>query len=274
MLLAGIATLVIALFFWSVVIEPGLLIQKNLNFEKWPGPKLKVAFLSDLHAGSPHITKNYIEDLVVRINSMSPDIILIGGDLAINGIVGGKPIPFAEVANILKKLNSRLGTFAVLGNHDWWNDSDEIIKDLEAAGIQVLENKAKLITNEMNRSFWVVGIGDQFTQHANPTQALSQINTEDPKIIFMHDPAALFGIKNKFEIALAGHLHGGQVFIPGIGALITPGDAPKEWAKGWIDFKIGSLYVSQGIGTSILPIRFNSPPEFVILNLNENSNRN
>ena len=71
----------------------------------------------------------------------------------------------------------------------------------------------------------------------------------------------------KFFLSLAGHTHGGQVFVPGIGAIITPGDAPSNWAKGWTEFELGSLFVSQGVGTSILPIRFNAPPEFIILNL-------
>ena len=68
-------------------------------------------------------------------------------------------------------------------------------------------------------------------------------------------------------MTFAGHMHGGQVYIPGIGAIITPGDAPKNWANGWVDFKLGSLFVSKGIGTSIIPVRFNAPPEFVILSL-------
>ncbi|MBC7419097.1 MAG: hypothetical protein H7328_00065 [Bdellovibrio sp.] len=57
----------------------------------------------------------------------------------------------------------------------------------------------------------------------------------------MHDPASIFQIKEKFFLALAGHLHGGQVYIPGIGALIASGNAPKEWASGWVDHELRSL---------------------------------
>ncbi len=83
----------------------------------------------------------------------------------------------------------------------------------------------------------------------------------------MHDPPAIFQMKEKFFFALAGHLHGGQVFIPGIGAIITPGSAPKDWAGGWVDFELGSLFVSKGIRASIIPVKFNAPTEFVILEL-------
>jgi len=130
-----------------------------------------------------------------------------------------------------------------------------------------LENSAKLIQINSNFDFWLVGIGDDYTEHADAKKALSQINTEAPRILFMHDPAALFQIKEKYFLTLAGHLHGGQVYIPGIGAIVTPGNAPKSWANGWTEFELGSLYVSKGIGTSILPVRFNATPEFVILNL-------
>ena len=114
----------LAFSIWGFLIEPGLLTQKNLSYGKWTGPNLRIAFFSDLHAGSPHIDKAYIKDLVERINNMSPDLILLGGDLVINGVVGGSPIAIEEISPLLQGLKSRLGTFAVLGNHDWWNDGE------------------------------------------------------------------------------------------------------------------------------------------------------
>jgi uncharacterized protein len=232
------------------------------------GPPLRIAFFSDLHAGSPHINEDYIKNLVQRINALSPDLILIGGDIVINGVIGGHPISIDRIASLLKELKAPLGIYSVLGNHDWWNEGTKIRKTLETNGIPVLDNAAKLINVGPNFNFWLVGIGDDYTDHANVEAAVSQINSSAPRILFMHDPSAIFEMKEKFFLALAGHLHGGQVFIPGIGAIITPGRAPKEWADGWVDFEFGSLFVSKGVGTSILPVRFNAAPEFVILDLN------
>ncbi len=265
--LIGVLGTFVALAAWGFLIEPSLLTQRNVNLSHWSGPPLRIAFLADLHAGSPHISEDYIENLVSRVNAMSPDIVLIGGDLVINGVVGGHPIPIEQVVSLLKKLKAPLGMYSVLGNHDWWNDGDGIRKVLEENGIPVLDNQAKLIKVGMSFSFWLVGIGDNYTKHARADLALSQVTSDAPRILFMHDPAAIFQVKDKFFLALAGHMHGGQVFIPGIGAIITPGDAPKSWAGGWVDFKYGSLFVSKGIGTSIIPVRFNAPPEFVILEL-------
>ena len=257
----------LALTIWGFVIEPGLLIERREYLKTWPGPQIKIAFISDLHAGAPHINEAYIENLVGRINKHSPDIVLIGGDLVINGVVGGSPISIQSVALKLKKLNSPLGVFAVLGNHDWWNNGEEIRKTLELNGIGVLENKAKMINLSNGFNFWLVGIGDEYTDHADASLAFSDVTTSDPVILFMHDPAAIFQVKTKYFLALAGHMHGGQVYIPGIGAIVTPGKAPASWADGWIDFEMGSLFVSKGIGTSIIPVRLNAPPEFVILDL-------
>lgn len=249
--------------------EPGLLVQKKLTFREWPGPPLKIAFFSDLHAGAPHINESYVKNLVQRINEMAPDLILIGGDLVINGVIGGAAIPIETLAPLLKELRAPLGIYSVLGNHDWWNGGERIRATLEKNGIPVLDNKSKLIRLGKDFEFWLVGIGDDYTGHANVELAISQINSSAPRILFMHDPSALFQAKNRFSVSLAGHMHGGQVYIPGLGALITPGSAPREWADGWVEFELGSLFVSKGIGTSIIPIRLNSLPEFVILELNK-----
>lgn len=259
--------LLIVLIIWSFFIEPRLLTQNNLKTQSWSGPPIKIAFFSDLHAGSPHIDLKYIKKLVDEVNNNQPDLILIGGDLASSNIIGGQKIAFSEVARQLKALKAPLGVYAVLGNHDWWNGDIEIRNELLKNSIIVLENEAKLIVTKESQSFWLIGIGDHYTGHSDTNKAFGLSNNDYPKILFMHDPASLLDTKNKFSIAFAGHLHGGQVYIPKIGALITPGEAPKSWAKGWVDFEFGRLYVSQGVGTSILPVRLNSLPEFVILDL-------
>lgn len=252
---------------WSLFIEPGLLFEKKLNPVSWPGPDYKIIFFSDLHMGSPHIDHSYVNNLVQRINSHAPDLIIIGGDLMINGVLGGKKTRIEDIVENLRKLRAKDGIFAVLGNHDWWNDGVHVEKTLQAAKIQVLENKSHLIKVSSSFSFWLVGIGDSYTQHANPTKALAMVDSPDPQILFMHDPAALFQVKSPFQFAFAGHLHGGQVFIPGLGAIVVPGQAPKEWASGSVTLPMGSLYVSKGIGTSILPIRLNAVPEYVVFSL-------
>lgn len=251
---------------WSVFVEPGLLVRREIKVAGWPLTPLKIVFISDLHAGSPHINKDYIKNLMEEINAEKPDLILIGGDLVINGVIGGTPIPFAEVAEIIKLGTARLGIYAVLGNHDWWNDATGIRTLLNKSGITVLENESRKI-NYDGGTFWLAGIGDDYTRHADLKKAVADIGEGVPVIAFMHDPGALTQNLYPFFLTLAGHLHGGQVNFPFHGAIITPSRAPREWAAGFTQLPWGKLFVSKGIGTSRLPIRFNAAPEFVVINL-------
>ena len=87
--LFGLPLCLAVLLAWGVAVEPGLLIGRHVSRNAWPGSDLKIVFFSDLHAGSPHIDREYVEKLIGRIDGESPDIILIGGDMVINGIIGG-----------------------------------------------------------------------------------------------------------------------------------------------------------------------------------------
>jgi predicted MPP superfamily phosphohydrolase len=228
---------------------------------------MKIAFFSDLHAGSPFINLKYIENLTQAINTEKPDIVLIGGDWVTNEVMGGHPIAFTDVAKKLSKIQSKFGTFTVLGNHDWWSDETDIRETLINSGIHVLENESMIISIENQPTFNLIAVGDDMTGHANVVNAFSKIKNNLPKIVLLHDPGALLDLnpKETFNLAFAGHLHGGQVNLPFLGPLITPGRAPKEWSTGWTDTIWGKLFVTNGIGTSILPIRFNAPPEVVII---------
>jgi len=89
----------------------------------------------------------------------------------------------------------------------------------------------------------------------------------EPVIVLAHDPVVFFDVPARAVVTLAGHMHGGQVYLPWIGAPITPGRAPRRFAYGHIRESGKQLYVTAGLGTSILPLRFNMPPEVVFLTL-------
>ena len=138
---------------WGVFIEHGMLIKRQVVRYGWPSSELKIAFFSDLHAGAPHVDRDYVENLIIRISSESPDLVLFGGDMVINGIAGGRPIPIEEVASLLSKLKAPLGVFAVLGNHDWWRGRQEVASALKQNGIKILENSAQLIDRHDGTKF-------------------------------------------------------------------------------------------------------------------------
>ncbi|MGE4133191.1 MAG: metallophosphoesterase [Bdellovibrionales bacterium] len=259
---------VLILFCWGFFIEPSLLKQRHEALDSWSGPPMRIAFLSDLHAGAPFIKSDYIRSLVERINAFNPDLILMGGDYVITNVVGGHPMPAKEMADLLAGLHARYGKYAVLGNHDWWFGGEEVQAALEGAGFRIVTNQGVKLEPVSGKPFWLVGVGDDFTRRADLTASFSGVNTEDPRIVFMHDPGIFTEQKGSpFFVALAGHTHGGQVYLPVVGAPIVTGRTPRAWAKGWIPLEMGRLFVTTGIGTTILPVRFNSPPEFLILDL-------
>ena len=137
---------------------------------------------------------------------------------------------------------------------------------LEKVGIKVIENGAVPLATAEGK-LWLAGIGDDMTSHAQPDKAFAGVPANARLIVMMHDPANAPSLPHQTAVAFAGHTHGGQVRLPFVGALITPGRAPRQQAYGWIPEVPAPTWVSAGIGTSILPVRFNCPPEYVILRL-------
>lgn len=264
----GFLLTLLALAAWSFGIEPGWLQERQLAVvsPRWTLSPLKIAVAADWHVGAPHAGLDMVRQAVAQINAGQPDLILLPGDFVIQGVLGGTPVAGEEIAQALGHLRAPLGVYATLGNHDWWLDDGKIAGQLAKVGITVLENQAVALSHQ-GRPFWLVGIGDDMTQHAVPQQALAKVPPEAPLIAMMHDPATAPQLPARTAVAVAGHTHGGQVRLPLIGALITPGRAPREHAYGWIPGQTVPTYVTSGIGTSILPVRFNCPPETVMINL-------
>ena len=260
--------LLFALAGWSFGFEPGWLQQRQLALTApgWTGKPLTIAVAADLHVGAPHAGPAMLRRVVDQLNAAQADLILLPGDFMIQGIIGGQPATPEAIAAELARLKAPLGVFATLGNHDWWFDGERVRKALESAGIVVIENGAVPLPTP-DGPLWLVGIGDDMTGHAHPAKALAGLPAAAKAIVMMHDPANAPALPANALVAFAGHTHGGQVRLPFIGALITPGRAPRQHAYGWIPDAPAPTWVTSGVGTSILPIRFNCPPETVVLRL-------
>ena len=176
---------------------------------------------------------------------------------------------------MLSKISAPLGVFSVLGNHDWWEDGQKLIDRLEKTYITVLENNTASISWH-GSTINVLGIADDSSKHPNLDAILNQfpgLETE-LQILMTHDPGIYLDLakRHKPTLMLAGHTHGGQVNLPIFGRLFIPGRAPRAWAHGWTHLKNGPLLVTSGVGTSILPVRLNQPPEIIMLSLTPRTN--
>jgi len=266
----------LAVGLYGVFVEPGRLVVRSINVEvaTWPRSHrpLRIAFLTDLHVGAPHIDLARLKEVVRRTNAAKPDLVLLGGDYVIHGVVGGRFVAPKPIAQMLANLSAKHGVVAVLGNHDWWHDGHAIRRAFESVGIKVLDNQALAIRNG-GQTVWIAGIADDLTRNPDAAGVFSRISGADPIIALMHDPATFPDIPKRAAMIFAGHMHGGQVYLPFLGALITPGRAPSRHAYGLIREKGRIMYVGAGIGTSIIPIRLNMPPEIAIVTVGVNSSK-
>lgn len=223
-----------------------------------------MAVLGDLHIGSPYATLDKLREILGLIVSENPDILVLVGDYVIQGVVGGTHVPIQEVVNVLDEME--LPIVAIIGNHDVRDGRKGIHEAFEGSSIQFLENESWTTTLK-GQQVTFVGLDDESTGTPLPEKAFPP-HIEGLLITLAHDPATfLRGLPHRAELCLAGHTHGGQVRIPGIGAIALPGKSPLKWSYGWVDTPNGPLYVTSGFGTSIAPIRFCAPPEYVFITL-------
>ncbi|HEX4949508.1 MAG TPA: metallophosphoesterase [Blastocatellia bacterium] len=262
------ALLVLPLALWGLWIEPDQLTVKTtpLAIPNWPTgfAPLKVVALSDLHVGAPHITLDKLRTVVQRTNEQKPDLIVLLGDYVIQGIIGGRFTEPGVFVEVLKDLQAPLGVYAVLGNHDWWYNDQEVTRAFERVGIRMLTNEA--VQLERNGStLWLAGLGDLFSHKDDLEKTMRSVTTADPILAITHTPDIFLQLPPQFILTLAGHTHGGQVNLPLLGRRVVPSDYGEKYAIGFVAEGEKRLFVTPGIGTSIFPVRFRVPPEISAL---------
>ena len=221
---------------------------------------LKIAFLSDLHAGSC-LDEQGLAAVFARVMAQAPDLICFGGDL-----INTRPREIELFRAPLAQLRAPLGVFAVPGNHDHFYGGELApwVATLEACGVRVLRNQGVRI--ECAGSWlWLAGVDDLTEATSDLAASLQGWNQRDPVVLLSHHPdfffeAAAAGI----DLTLSGHTHGGQVLIFGK----TPFKHSRfGWWRGRIVEGDAQLYVSRGVGVTFLPIRLGAPAEVPVLRL-------
>ena len=237
-----------------------------MPLERWPEALhgLRVAVLSDLHTGAPHVGERKLERIVGKVNAARPDLVALVGDYADPSVPLGEPVSPERVAKLLGDLYAPLGVFAVLGNHDWYHYGERVPRALRSAGIEVLENDAVAVERG-GEVLWLAGLADMRERNADVTVALAMVPPGQALIALTHDPDMFPQLRDRANVTLAGHTHGGQVGIPAVRRLATP--TAHGYTGGEVREAGGYLYVSRGVGTTGLPIRFAAPPEIALLRL-------
>jgi uncharacterized protein len=222
---------------------------------------LKIVHISDIHYGRT-IKLKELKDIIKQINIIRPDIVVFTGDL-IDKDIDINYSAATEITKELKNIHTKLGKYAITGNHDekniYFND---IINNSDFI---LLDNSYDIIYNESNDPIYISGIENMVNGNINIDKAFeyqSDIKSSY-SILLLHTPDYIDNVINKYyvDLALAGHSHNGQIRLPFIGALITPYGA-KEYYKPYYKTNNTDMYISSGIGTSNNNFRSFNKPSF------------
>jgi predicted MPP superfamily phosphohydrolase len=223
--------------------------------------RLRLAYASDLHAGrmTPSGT---ISAAVEALLEAGPDLILLGGDF-----VCSRAEELQAILPSLGRLRAPAGVFAVMGNHDHSADVGTITAQLEAIGIRVLRNRSVRLAEPFGNVL-LVGLDDHLG--GRPCAAAARWDASCVTVLLIHQPSGLLDAGDRpFDLALAGHTHGGQITLPGgVAPIAASGPLSRRYQAG--RYPLGPdqvLCVSVGVGQSVLPLRLGPRSEVLILDL-------
>jgi hypothetical protein len=228
---------------------------------------LRIAHLSDVHAGI-HMEREKMEAIVALTNRLRPDLILQTGDMI---DISRSYIP--DYVRAFRDLRAPLGVVTVLGNHDRYTGEEAVIRGVREAGQVLIRNGAHVVERN-GAPLALVGIDDPHNWTADDPQqgdidAALRHAPPPPEaftILLAHRPGAFDGAAPRgVPLTLAGHIHGGQLYLPVIGW--SAGRLITKYVMGHFQRGESQLYVSRGIGVVGVPIRVFVPPEVALLEL-------
>ncbi len=243
------------------------LIEQKISITNLP-EKFKgftIGMLSDIHS-SPFMLKEEMDAYVKAVNELKTDMIVVTGDF-VNSQTE-EVYPFAEA---FSNLTAPYGVYGCLGNHDYFADVDIVAKEIDECGVKLLRNDAIQIHKE-NSFINLIGV-DDIGRKVNPNDylknALSSINNTQPKILLCHKPYYMDNFaEHNIDLTLSGHTHGGQIVFGNIDNIaVTFANVISKYVRGLYKKENSQMYVNRGIGTSLIAVRINCPPEITKITL-------
>ncbi|WP_249522142.1 metallophosphoesterase [Modestobacter marinus] len=275
--LALLAALVL-LVGYGVLIEPRLVLDDERHAVELPrlpagSDPLEVAVLADMQIGMWWANTGMVARAVERVVEAEPDVVLLGGDFVYHAGPDVEPEVTAAMDLLSPLLDSGVPTYAVLGNHDHASGAaDELTTVLEDAGVPVLLNESEPVPGV--EALHVVGVGPSRPGLADVDQALAGLPETAPRVVLMHNPTAFPEMPaGSAPLTVAGHTHCGQIALPGLPNWSYLGLTEEEEVvvDGWAPAGYGAdgipLFVTCGLGFSLVPVRVNAPPQVVFFEL-------
>lgn len=273
-LLRALAVLIAIVLLWSLAVEPMLLTVTEIEFADARLPKemdgIRVVYVSDIHVGTYYSPAD-VERVTAKIATLNPDMVLFGGDLLQHEGDAVK-VDRERVAKAFEALKPPLGKYAVYGNHDIICLQTKTIAEmiLSHGGFTILENDATQVVP----GFYIAGTepwpmeGENSPRnHADVGKVAWTTENNAFSLLLSHEPAQIK--KNAafpFALQLSGHTHGGQIALPITGPIMLP-NGTEIFKEGFYTLENTRMYVSRGIGTSVIRVRFLEPPQIVVVTL-------
>ncbi len=233
---------------------------------------LRLVQLTDVHHG-PWLSLAYVRQVVRTVNDLEPDLVVLTGDY-----VNLSAEYIGPVVAELAALRPRIGAVAVRGNHDWYEDGPRTQRELEEAGIPLIDNARRVVTpdrqlvREAGEGLAVCGVGDLWMDKPDYWQALGGLPGTMPRLLLSHNPdvaeeRGLVTSGLRVDWMLSGHTHGGQIRVPSLGTPVVPSRYGQKYAQGVVQGPVCPVFVCRGVGIALLPVRCGVRPEVAILEL-------
>jgi predicted MPP superfamily phosphohydrolase len=223
-----------------------------------------VAVVADLHHGA-FSSIDFIREAVRITNSLNPDLIALVGDYAHEGKSADVQLPGCLEA--LSDLKAPLGIYAVPGNHDMARSGQLYRDEIARTPLTDVTNRNHVVSIG-NDHLWIAGVDDLWWGYPKLSDALSLIPPTAATILLTHNPDFAEEVLDpRVGLILSGHMHGGQIYLPVMGAPWMPSRFGLKYRQGLVQGPGSQVYVSRGLGEAGIPLRVNSPPEVCLLTL-------
>jgi len=226
---------------------------------------VRVLQLSDLHYG-PYIHEGSVQAWVAQAQAEQADLIVVTGDLVDQDLRR----PLTPLVEALAGLSAPLGVWACIGNHDrsrfGFGEVRAYTEILAQAGVTLLVNEGAPLRDDL----YLAAVDDFSNGQPDLEAALRCAPGGTATLLMCHNPDFFPEMTLPVDLALAGHTHGGQVQLPGVGAFYTSSRYGERYLEGWVpppDPRFGKGYVSRGLGVSLLPVRLNCPAELAVFDI-------
>lgn len=225
------------------------LLEHSISFLNFPISfgEVRIFFISDIHRRT--VSQSLIQKVKGKV-----DLVIIGGDLAERGV------PLSRVANNIKRLNELGQVYFVWGNNDYEIDFHELDALLLQNGVKILDNTGTLFESELGEKIWLLGVDDVGLKRDRLDLALADCEEEGFRILVSHNPDILYKLNGTERISciLSGHTHGGQIRLF---------RATRFLRGGMYEYPHTTLFVSNGYGTTFVPLRFRAPAQTHLITL-------